>query len=69
MSKASAEELYRLYNEENLSQRQIGDRFNVGQTAVSNWMDELGVETDRAGKWSEEEKEIWSKIIRMKKRN
>lgn len=61
MSKASAEELYRLYNEENLSQREIGEKFGVGQAAVSNWMSELGVETDRAGKWSEKEKEILKK--------
>ena len=61
MSKASAEELYRLYNEENLSQREIGEKFGVGQAAVSNWMSELNVETDRAGKWSEKEKEVLKK--------
>lgn len=61
MSKASAEELYRLYNEENLSQREIGEKFGVGQAAVSNWMSELNVETDRAGKWSGKEKEILKK--------
>ncbi len=61
MSKASAEELYRLYNEENLSQREIGERYGVGQAAVSNWMSELNVETDRAGKWSEKEKQILKK--------
>lgn len=58
MSKATAQELYRLYNEKNLSQREIGERYGVGQAAVSNWMSELGVKTDRAGEWSEKEKKI-----------
>jgi transcriptional regulator with XRE-family HTH domain len=58
MPKVSAEELYRLYNEEGLSQRQIGERLDVSQSSVSKWMSEYGIDSDVAEPWTEEEKQI-----------
>jgi len=58
MSKISAEELYRLYHEEDLSQRQIGERLGVTQSSVSKWMSKYGIKSDIVSPWTEEEKHI-----------
>jgi transcriptional regulator with XRE-family HTH domain len=58
MTKVSAEELYRLYHEENLSQRQIGERLGVTQSSVSNWMSEHDIKSDIASSWTEKEKRV-----------
>jgi len=58
MSKVSSEELHRLYHEEDLSQRQIGERLGVTQSSVSKWMSEHNIKSDIADPWSEGEKDI-----------
>lgn len=58
MAKASAEELYRLYHEEGLSQRQIGEKLGVTQSSVSKWMSEYNIKSDIASPWTEKEKRI-----------
>ena len=57
MPDISREKLHRMYHEEDLSQREIGERLGVTQSSVSKWMDELGIESDIASLWTEEEKE------------
>lgn len=58
MAKVGAEELYRLYHEEDLSQRQIGERLGVSQSSVSKWMSEYDIKSDVASPWTEKEKRI-----------
>jgi len=41
----SREQLNKLYHDENLSQQEIGDRFDVAQRTVSTWMDDLKIPT------------------------
>jgi transcriptional regulator with XRE-family HTH domain len=57
MAGISKEKLSRLYHDEDLSQREIGERIGVTQSSVSKWMDELDIESDIASLWTEEEKE------------
>lgn len=53
----SKEKLSRLYHQEDLSQREIGERIGVTQSSVSKWMNELDIESDAPSFWTEEEKE------------
>lgn len=57
MAGISKEKLSRLYHQEDLSQREIGERLGVTQSSVSKRMDELDIESDIASLWTEEEKE------------
>lgn len=40
------EVLERLYNEEGLNQREIGEKFGVDRVTILRWMDRLDIETD-----------------------
>jgi len=58
MSQISPEELYELYHKEGLSQREIGERFDVSQSAVSKWMNKYDIKSRAPSKWSEKEKKL-----------
>lgn len=55
MSQLSRKELNRLYNKEELSQREIAERHDVTQGWVSKKMSEHGVDSDHSGFWDDEE--------------
>lgn len=55
MPPVDAEELYRLYHIEGLSQAEIGEKFGVTQSSVSKWMNLLGIDSKFKGSWTKEE--------------
>ncbi|MFB6213209.1 MAG: hypothetical protein ABEJ07_01435 [Candidatus Nanohaloarchaea archaeon] len=55
MSDLDKQKLVSLYHEKGLGQREIAERFGVTQPYVSRKMDELGVESEYTGFWTEEE--------------
>lgn len=56
MKSINPEILDRLYNEENLTQKEIASRLEVTQSYISRKMKEYELESDYPGFWSEEEK-------------
>jgi predicted DNA-binding protein YlxM (UPF0122 family) len=50
-----ADTLSRLYHEEGLKQREIAERFGVGQDVISDWMSRLDIQT--RSQWATEDEE------------
>jgi len=49
MSELTPKKLDRLYNEENLSQREIADRFDLSQPCISKKMKKWDLKSDYGG--------------------
>lgn len=52
------EKLYRLYSEEGKTQKELAKKFGVSQSWISRKMDEFGLETRTARKWTRSEENI-----------